>query len=552
MIYWDNQKSDFSRKVRLLRLFFLCLTALFVVSGCGVGTGNQPSAPGEPQITVIAAAPPATSTPLPPPTETPTPTPTPIQPPVPTPVVDLSDRSIYTANLKPAFAGDVDAVPNAPHYFIQADLLPGEVPVVRGVQRVRYTNQEEVALDAVYFRLYPNLPAYNGSSEVGGVIVDNQWASTGLEYDDSALRVELAAPLAPGSVADITLWFTATLPTSVVAGTAGSGLYGFQGNVYDLAGFYPTIPVYDDEGWNLEITATFGDSTFTDAAWYQAELTLPGAQEVVSAGTVVERTPNSDATDTWRIVAGPVRAFYAAASDAYTFISEDVEGTTVRSWYQPGGETGAQTALYYTTGSLPVFNRLFGEYPYNELDVVAMPTTGFGMEYPGVIDLAQSFYGEGGGAYAVATPHEVAHQWWYNLVGNDQPDEAWLDESLANYAVYLYYEDVAWQEMMDGTMNNIFLYRYNAAQNLGIDRPVAGPVTGFDASNYINIVYSKGPLFFHAVRERMGDEAFFAAILDYAQTHRYGIAYPDDLLAAFRRHTDAEIDDLYRFWITGQ
>ncbi|HRJ45407.1 MAG TPA: M1 family aminopeptidase, partial [Caldilineaceae bacterium] len=249
--------------------------------------------------------------------------------------------------------------------------------------------------------------------------------------------------------------------------------------------------------------------------------------------------------------AGPVRAFYAAASDAFAFISEEVEGTTVRSWYQPGGETGAQTALFYTKGSLPVFNRLFGEYPHNELDVVAMPTTGFGMEYAGVLNLAQSFYGEGGGAFAVATPHEVAHLWFFDLVGNDQPDEPWLDESLANYAVYLYYEDVAWPEMRDGMMNNIFLYRYHAAQNLGIDRPVAGPVTGYDASNYINIIYSKGPLFLHALRERMGDDAFFAALLDYAQTHRYGIAYPEDLLAAFRRHTDAGIDDLYQFWITG-
>lgn len=562
MSHWRIQKSDFSEKVRLLRSgqWILCLIALFVVSGCGGDAENQPGLAGEPQITVNATAPPEvsprqamdTATPLPSSTATPMPTPTRIQPPVPTPVIDLTDRSIYAANLKPAFAGDVDAVPDAPHYFIQAELIPGEVPTVQGVQRVRYTNQENVALDAVYFRLYPNLPAYNGTSAVGQVIVDNEWARTGLEYDDSALRIDLAAPLLPGEVADITLWFTATLPTSVVAGTAGSGLYGFQGNVYDLAGFYPTIPVYDDEGWNLEITATFGDSPFTDTAYFQAELTLPSSQEVVSAGTVRQRRPNGDGTDTWRIAAGPVRAFYAAASDAYTFISEEVEGTTVRSWYQPGGESGAETALFYTKGSLPVFNRLFGEYPQNELDVVAMPTTGFGMEYSGVLNLAQSFYGEGGGAFAVATPHEVAHLWFFDLVGNDQPDEAWLDESLVNYVVYLYYEAVAWPEMQSAMMDNTFLYRYNAAQNLGIDRPVAGPVTSFDASNYINIVYSKGPLFFHAVRERMGDEAFFAAIFDYAQTNRYRVAYPDDLLAAFRRHTDAEIDDLYAFWITGK
>lgn len=521
-----------------------------MLAGCAQDSG-EPPASGEPAVTV-ATIPTATPTATPPPTLTPTPTPTPIQPPVPTPLVDLTDRAVYTAGLKPKFAADVNAVPGAPHYFIRAELLPGATPAVRGVQRVRYTNQEAEPLDALYFRLYPNLPAYNGTSTVGPVIVDNEWAATGLEYEDSALRVVLATPLPPGGVADVTLWFTATLPTSVFAGTAGSGLYGFQGNVYDLAGFYPTIPVYDDEGWNLEITATFGDSPFTDTSFYQVELTLPSAQEAVTAGRVVERVSNGDGTDTWRVAAGPARSFYAAASDVFTFISEEIEGTTVRSWHQPGGESGAQTALFYTRGPLSIFNRLFGEYPFNELDVVAMPTTGFGMEYAGVLNLAQSFYGEGGGAYAIATPHEVAHLWFFDLVGNDQPDEPWLDESLANYAVYLYYENVGWQEMQDAMMNNIFLYRYKAAQNLGIDRPVAGPVSGYDASNYINMVYSKGPLFLHAVRERIGDDAFFAALLDYARTHRYGVAYPADLLAAFGRHSDAPIDDLYRFWITGE
>ena len=57
--------------------------------------------------------------------------------------------------------------------------------------------------------------------------------------------------------------------------------------------------------------------------------------------------------------------------------------------------------------------------------------------------------------------------------------------------------------MQMAMMENVFRYRYNAAQNLGIDRPVAGAVVEFDQSNYINIVYSKGPLFLHAVRERI-------------------------------------------------
>jgi aminopeptidase N len=214
-----------------------------------------------------------------------------------------------------------------------------------------------------------------------------------------------------------------------------------------------------------------------------------------------------------------------------------------------GGLNGAQTALNYATGALEEFNRMFGEYPYRELDVIAMPTTGFGMEYAGVIAIANRFYGEAGGAYAEAVVHEVAHQWWYNLVGNDQPDIPWLDESLANYSYYLYFEAIGWTEMRDSIMNNNFLYRYRAAQNLGIDRPVGGPVIEFAPSNYINIVYSKGPLFFHEVRRRIGDEAFFAALLEYVQSYRYGIAYPPDLMSIFTRHSDQPLEDLYEFWI---
>jgi hypothetical protein len=475
-----------------------------------------------------------------------------VEPPVPTPVVDLLDRSIYTQNLKPGFYDEIDRAGDAPHYFIQALLVPGETPLVTGIQRVRYVNRQSVPLESVYFRLYPNLPAYGGRMTISQIIADNQFVTPILEAQESALRVDLPATLAPGEAADITLWFVSELPTFVQAGTAGSGLYGYFQNVYDLAGFYPTLAVYNHEGWQLGITPTFGDSTFTESAFYQVQLTLTQDLEMVASGSTVQRRDNEDGTHTWRVIAGPVRAFYAAASSQYDYFTQDVDGTAVNSYYLINGLTGAQTAMSYTTRSLQVFNQMFGEYPYLELDVIPMPTTGFGMEYPGVIAIASSFYGPGGGAFAIAVVHEVAHQWWYNLVGNDQPGEPWVDESLSNYAVYLYYEAIEWREMQDSVMNNIFLYRYNAARNLGIDRPVAGPVSSFDASNYVNMIYSKGALFFHALRQAMGDDAFFAGLKEYAQIYRHDIAYGDDLLAAFQSHTEAPLDEIYRFWITGE
>lgn len=514
----------------------------------------------EPEVTVLAPTPsatvaPATFTPeptAPPPTPTQVPQAVEEPPPFPTPDIDLTDYSIYGETLLEAFAEDAGRLPDAPHYFIQVRLLPGEVPSLEGVQRVRITNQEETSLTELYFRLYPNLPAYGGAAEVSRALVDGKAATVGDLFDGTAVFIPLEGGLSPGATTDVTLWFRATLPTQVNAGTAGAGLYGFVEGVYDLAGFYPTLAVYDHRGWDLDAGARFGDSLFADSGYYQVELTVPEALTVVASGSTVAREPNDDRTTLWRIAAGPVRSFYAAVTDRWEAISEEVDGITVNSYYPVGGLASAQTALGHTTGSLAVFNRMFGHYPYRELDVVPLPTTAFGMEHAGLLALAASFYTEAGGGFGIATPHEVAHQWFFNLIGNDQPDEPWLDESVANYAVYLYYEAVDWPQMQTALLENVFRYRYDAARNLGIDRPVSGAVAGFDQSNYINIIYSKGPLFLHAVRERIGDEAFFAALLDYVQSYRYGIAYAEDLLDVFRRHSGTPIDDLIAFWIYGE
>ncbi len=516
--------------------------------------------PDEPEVTVLAPTPsatvaPATFTPeptAPPPTPTQVAQPVEDPPPFPTPDIDLTDYTVYSETLLEAYAEEAALLPDAPHYFIQVRLLPGEVPSLEGLQRVRVTNQEETSLNELYFRLYPNLPAYEGAAEVSRALVDGKVATVGYLFDGTAVFIPLEGGLAPGAATDVTLWFRATLPTQVNAGTAGAGLYGFVGGVYDLAGFYPTLAVYDHRGWDLDAGASFGDSLFADTGFYQVELTVPEALAVVASGSTLAQEPNDDGTTVWRIAAGPVRSFYAAVTDRWEAISEEVDGITVNSYYPVGGLASAQTAMSYTTGSLSVFNRIFGHYPYRELDVVPLPTTAFGMEHAGLLGLAASFYTEAGGGFGIATPHEVAHQWFFNLIGNDQPDEPWLDESLANYAVYLYYEAVDWPQMQTAVLENVFRYRYDAARNLGIDRPVSGAVVGFDQSNYINIIYSKGPLFLHAVRERIGDEAFFAAMLDYVRSFRYGIAYAGDLLDVFRGHSSTPIDDLIAFWIYGE
>jgi aminopeptidase N len=414
---------------------------------------------------------------------------------------------------------------------------------------VRYTNTESTPLDALYFRLYPNLPGYGGRMTVEQVMLDGTLVETTLEAQESALRVPLDSPLAPGAVADLTLWFSETLPTDT---SAGYGIFAFADDVYTLAGFYPTIPVYDDEGWNVEVAPTYGDATFTDVAFYQIHLSVPADLAVVTSGSPLETRDNDDGTRTWVAVGGPMRDFYVAMSADYEVVSQKVNGTQVNSYYRSAQAGGGELALEYATDALHLFSERFGPYPYTELDVIATPTKAGGVEYPGAIVVGQRLYDEPGGFFELATAHEVAHQWWYGLVGNDQLDEPWLDEALTNYSAYLYFEGTAGRDMAGVIKERVFEGPYRAAQQGGWDRGVAGPVASFSEADYGAIVYGKGPLFFDAVRAQLGDDAFFAALQDYLAAHRYGVAYPDELVAAFEGTSGQEIDDLYEFWILGQ
>ncbi|HID86299.1 MAG TPA: M1 family peptidase, partial [Anaerolineae bacterium] len=152
--------------------------------------------------------------------------------------------------------------------------------------------------------------------------------------------------------------------------------------------------------------------------------------------------------------------------------------------------------------------------------------------------------------FELTVVHEVAHQWWYNVVGNDVIDEPWLDEALVQYSTLLYYEEVhgrarydqvlrTWQQMVDQAVEE------------GRDDVVGSPMSHWAGRGdaYGLIVYIKGPLFFHALREEMGDEAFFEALRRYYQTYKYGIAEPEGLLSIAEEVSGQELDELYRHWI---
>jgi hypothetical protein len=513
--------------------------ALLMVSllACNPAAADTPLVVPQTQTTVKTAI--AAATPMPPP-PTPSPTPGP-----------FDDVSIYYPAMRPEFQGDVDAVAQAgaTRYAIDATFWPnasGGNPRLTGTEQIRYTNTETVPLAEIYFRLYPNLPGYGGLMEVEALTVNGQPAPSILKAENTALRVALPAPLPPGQTIDMTLTYSVTIPAHP---TEGYNVFSYTENTAALAGFYPAIAVFDGGLWHTEVAPNYGDATYLDVSLYEVRLTVPQAMVIAASGSEVDHVAHADGAKTVTMVSGPMRDFYVALNPDYRWVSRVVDGVVVSSYYPPALEPGGEAALQYASDALQLFEEKFGPYPYAEFDVAATPTTAGGVEYPGIVVAANHVYNETEGFLQHVIAHETAHQWWYGLVGNNQITEPWLDEALTNYSAAIYREATEGPVIGEQVVQDYFYRPYQQAKNHGADRSVIGPVTDFSPMDYGAIVYGKGPLFFLALRTRLGDELYFKVMRTYAARYKYNNATADDLLSTIEEVSGQSVQPLVKTWL---
>ena len=189
--------------------------------------------------------------------------------------------------------------------------------------------------------------------------------------------------------------------------------------------------------------------------------------------------------------------------------STDAYGTRVTSYWLPGDETAGRAALKHASSALRIYSDIYGPYPYQDMRVAPAPISFHGMEYPQVNLLGVELYGRFRNRLELIAAHEVAHQWWYQLIHNDPVNSPWLDEAIAEYSMEYFVETLDGEYDAD-------LFEYNRwwrplehlierDENAPVDLPVDSYV---DGAQYEAIVYGKGALFFDALREELGDRAF--------------------------------------------
>lgn len=517
----------------------LFLTACLTLLPQAVSTPQATSPSAAPTSSPSPTASPAPYLPPPPRKATPIPKTTPTIEPIlqwtfttPSP----ADRSIYKEDLAPEYHAILDALPYASLYSIEF-IISDDLTRVSGRETVTYFNAEEVELNEIRLRLFPNIMA--GKMTVANVAVNQREVATTLALEKSLLILRLGEEIFPGESVVIDMDFEIN-----VAQSLGShyGAQVYYENALTLAHAYPMLAVYDGEGWNAEIPEDYGDMTYADISFYVVTVEAPAAATLVASGREINR---EESANRQRVVyaAGPARDFMLAASPEYAVVTKEANGVTLRFYARPSEKSGAAYGLDVAAQALEIFGESYAPYPYRELDFVSTATTAGGIEYPGMIAIAREYIIPGGIYLEAIAAHEVGHQWFYNFVGNDQLDEPWLDESLTQFVTLQYYEATGGANGFRASLEDRWASVGNA------ETPIGLPVGAYTRGEYGAIVYGRGALFFDALRAEMGAENFNEFMRAYAEGAAWGIATPAYLKEKAEAGCNCDLTALFEKWV---
>jgi hypothetical protein len=456
----------------------------------------------------------------------------------------------YRAALQPWAQGDIEAAGPLPRYHITVQLSDEGTKLI-GISQVTVPAP---GLELV-FRLYPNMQNYPGSMRITTARINDIPAEilpiTDGSIGDGAIRVTVPPTTdnSPPVSATVNLAFEIDLPAPANLDPSNYTLFGWDGPILSLPGFYPTLAVKQGEKWILDPPPAHGDVLFNEVALYQLDLTLPREMVVAASGVTLNVIDNpANNTRTWQITGGPLRDMTLVAGP-FQSISEEAAGATVTSYYLPGHEAAGQVVLAHAAASLRLYSDTYGPYPYTELDVVEAPLNVRGMEYTGLLLIGEELYQEQREFLTFLVAHEVGHQWWYAVVGNNPYQHPWLDEGLTEYSAFDYYRGVFGQSEAENLLTGRWQIPFDWAASGGVDGAIDRPASAFDPASYELLVYAKAALFFNAMREKLGEEIYRQVLQTYYLENRYRIVTPQIFLATAERVSGQNLNPLADEWL---
>lgn len=211
--------------------------------------------------------------------------------------------------------------------------------------------------------------------------------------------------------------------------------------------------------------------------------------------------------------------------------------------------------------TLPFYSETFGKYPYEKLDIVQMPDTfEFGQGFPTLLMLWGLYFRSdyildqslsGNKYYNVKNffqgflAHELAHQWWGNVVVPRTYRDSWLAEGMATYAADLFIEK------MVGKKQFLDMLKNHTEQARQADREGA-IVLGYRLKeHYRPVVYEKSAMVLHMLRQVCGDEKFFTILSTFYNDSSRRLVTTGDFKKATEQIMKQDMTWFFDQWIYG-
>ncbi|GAA1284604.1 M1 family metallopeptidase [Saccharothrix xinjiangensis] len=278
-----------------------------------------------------------------------------------------------------------------------------------------------------------------------------------------------------------------------------------------------------------------------DKAAYRIAVTAPSHYTVLANGVLVDGRAGGSTT-TWVYEQAEPMATYLASVQIGVYeriaLADDQDVHAPARLLRAARHDFARQPLM-----VEVFEELFGPYPFRRYQVVV---TDDELEVP-VEAQGLSVFGanhvDGRRGFERLVAHELAHQWFGNSVGLADWRDIWLNEGFACYAEWL------WSERSGGPSAAVLASRAHAGlARLPRDLRLGDPGV---ANMFDDRVYRRGAVTLHALRERLGDQDFFAAVRDWTGTFRHRTATTADFAAVAQRHTALPLEVFFRSWLEG-
>ncbi len=441
---------------------------------------------------------------------------------------------------------------------------------ISGYEKFEYENRGDSGEDCLVFHLYPrafrkgaSIKPYSTLSEgrcfpngesfgnilINEVKVDGMTAN--FKYvgqDEDKLEVKFDEVVFHGDKAVVEIWFDLVVPNC-------THRFGYYGTNINLGNFYPILAEKQNGEYDMTPYYANGDPFWSSCAKYNVSITAPEQYQVLGSGkSTTTQSDNNKVKTTFQ--AYSVRDFALVIGTNFDVLSQKIGDCQV-NYVGYRGDDDLHENLGLSVSACKFFSEKFKEYPYGVLNIVKTPFVHGGMEYPGLVMISDTLATEEETKKVIV--HEIAHEWWYGLVGVNETLDAWIDEGLAEFSSALFFggqpgHGISYEQMVGDALSSYTLYcdvisAIDKKMNTKMNLPVNEYINEYE---YTYMIYIKGLLLFDDLMTVTGEKKLVKALSKIANKYAFLNITTDIFTESIKKYTKKNTDKFFESYLDGK